>query len=90
MPTQPIQIPFHRRDAHLAYTPTRFITAKEDDGTFDLVVKTYFPDQRHPAGLWVTSSIECWLARRLGDKGVKMYLRVIDANKSQNDMIVKD
>jgi nitrate reductase (NAD(P)H) len=50
MPTYPILIPFNRPDVHLSYTSTRFVTAKEEYGTFDLVVKTYFPDERHPGG----------------------------------------
>lgn len=33
-----------------SYTPTRPITADEDDGTFEHTVKTYFPDKNQPGG----------------------------------------
>ncbi|KEF55898.1 uncharacterized protein A1O9_07478 [Exophiala aquamarina CBS 119918] len=32
------------------YTPTRPITERDEDGTFDLTVKTYFPDENQPGG----------------------------------------
>ncbi len=32
------------------YTPTRPATREEDDGTFELVIKVYFPKDRVPGG----------------------------------------
>jgi hypothetical protein len=47
-----IQFGFHFIGQMLirSYTPTRPVTEKEDDGTFDLVVKTYFPDKKQLGG----------------------------------------
>jgi nitrate reductase (NAD(P)H) len=33
-----------------SYTPTRPISPRDEDGTFDLTVKTYFPDEKQPGG----------------------------------------
>lgn len=33
-----------------AYTPTRPILDSEEDGTFDVLVKTYFPSEKNPGG----------------------------------------
>lgn len=47
-----LQLGFHFADRMLirSYTPTRPILASEEDGSFDLVVKTYFPDDDQPGG----------------------------------------
>ncbi|KAK5405207.1 hypothetical protein LTR06_008902 [Exophiala xenobiotica] len=49
---QHIQFGIHMLDKLLirSYTPTRPITENEEDGTFDLTVKTYFPDENQPGG----------------------------------------
>lgn len=49
---QHIQFGIHMLDKLLirSYTPTRPITTDDDDGTFDLTVKTYFPDENQPGG----------------------------------------
>ncbi|KAK9413357.1 hypothetical protein SUNI508_02556 [Seiridium unicorne] len=49
---QHIQFGIHMLDKMLvrSYTPTRPILQNEDDGTFDLVLKTYFPDENQPGG----------------------------------------
>lgn len=49
---QHFQIGFHFTDRLIVrtYTPVRPIMDGEDDGTFDLVVKTYYPDENQPGG----------------------------------------
>lgn len=49
---QHFQIGFHFQDRLIirTYTPVRPVMDGEDDGTFDLVVKTYFPDENQPGG----------------------------------------
>ncbi|KAK4979657.1 hypothetical protein LTR28_003387 [Elasticomyces elasticus] len=49
---QHIQFGIHMLDKMLirSYTPTRPITQRDEDGTFDLTVKTYFPDENQPGG----------------------------------------
>lgn len=49
---QHIQVGFHFRDRLVArpYTPVRPVVPEEEDGTFDLVVKTYYPDVNQPGG----------------------------------------
>lgn len=49
---QHIQFGIHMLDKMLVrpYTPTRPILQDDDDGTFDLVLKTYFPDENQPGG----------------------------------------
>lgn len=49
---QHIQFGIHMLDKILirSYTPTRPVVESEDDGTFELTVKTYFPDQNQPGG----------------------------------------
>ena len=49
---QHIQFGIHMLDKMLirSYTPTRPITTKDEDGTFALTVKTYFPDENQPGG----------------------------------------
>lgn len=40
------------------YTPTRPLTESEDDGTFDLTVKTYYPDPSQPGGT-LSNVLDC-------------------------------
>jgi nitrate reductase (NAD(P)H) len=49
---QHLQLGFHFSDRLVVrpYTPTRPVFEREEDGTFDLVVKTYPPDQSQPGG----------------------------------------
>ena len=49
---QHIQFGIHMIDKMLirSYTPTRPITEDDDDGTFELTVKTYYPDENQPGG----------------------------------------
>ncbi|KZT22954.1 molybdopterin binding oxidoreductase [Neolentinus lepideus HHB14362 ss-1] len=53
----------HFRDQMVTrpYTPTRPILASEDDGTFELVVKTYFPDEKgkFPPGGTIGNYLDC-------------------------------
>ncbi|CAI7581769.1 unnamed protein product [Penicillium crustosum] len=48
--SQHLQLGFHFSDRLVVrpYTPTRPVFETEEDGTFDLVVKTYVPDQSQP------------------------------------------
>ncbi|KAL4887579.1 hypothetical protein BJY04DRAFT_212609 [Aspergillus karnatakaensis] len=57
---QHIQIGFHFKDQLVfrSYTPVRPITEEEDDGTFDLVVKTYYPDAGQPGGT-MSNILDC-------------------------------
>jgi nitrate reductase (NAD(P)H) len=41
-----------------SYTPTRPILPNEEDGTFQLVVKTYFPDANQPGGA-MSNILDC-------------------------------
>ena len=138
---QHIQFGFHFKDQMLirSYTPTRPVMPKEEDGTFDLVVKTYFPDERQPGGA-MSNILDCipigeeieirgptgeisyhgkgkfiiegkernfskvslilggsgitpgyaLIARILGENEDKTQLRVIDANRTENDVLLKD
>ncbi|RMZ37292.1 hypothetical protein AFCA_004374 [Aspergillus flavus] len=137
---QHIQIGFHFKDSLVfrPYTPVRPVLDKEEDGTFDLVVKTYFPDENQPGGT-MSNILDCLqkgeevevkgpsgairyqghgcfsvddktytfdkvslilggsgvtpgyqiIARVLEDKTDKTKLRVIDANKSEDDILLK-
>ena len=60
---QHIQFGFHFKGQMLqmlirSYTPTRPVMPKEEDGTLDLVVKTYFPDERQPGGA-MSNILDC-------------------------------
>jgi nitrate reductase (NAD(P)H) len=57
---QHLQLGFHFKDRLVIrpYTPTRPIFEKEEDGTFDLVVKTYPPDQSQPGGT-MSNILDC-------------------------------
>lgn len=48
--SQHLQLGFHFSDRLVVrpYTPTMPVFETEEDGTFDLVVKTYVPDQSQP------------------------------------------
>lgn len=121
-----------------SYTPTRPVTEQDDNGTFDVVIKTYFPDKRQPGGA-MTNILDCMpigeeieikgptgeiiykgnskfviegeektfskvtlilggsgitpgyalIARVMGDPNDKTQLRIIDANKSEADILLK-
>lgn len=138
---QHIQFGFHFKDQMLirSYTPTRPVRSQEEDGSFDLVVKAYFPDERQPGGA-MSNILDCMpigeeidirgptgeisyqgngkfiiegkehtfskvslilggsgitpgyvlIARILADKEDKTQLRAIDANKSENDILLQD
>lgn len=47
-----ILLGFHLKDKMIVrpYTPTKPIIESDEDGTFELVVKTYFPDDKTPGG----------------------------------------
>lgn len=57
---QHIQLGFHFEDRLVVrpYTPTRPILSTEDDGSFDLVVKTYFPDENQAGGT-MSNILDC-------------------------------
>jgi nitrate reductase (NAD(P)H) len=57
---QHLQLGFHFNDRLVVrpYTPTRPVFHAEEDGTFDLVVKTYFPDQSQPGGT-ISNILDC-------------------------------
>lgn len=57
---QHIQLGFHFSDKLVVrpYTPIRPILIEEEDGTFDLVVKTYFPNQLQPGGT-MSNILDC-------------------------------
>ncbi|KAF4263910.1 hypothetical protein KXW98_007982 [Aspergillus fumigatus] len=57
---QHLQIGFHFQDRLVIrpYTPTRPILESEEDGTFDLVVKTYFPSSAQPGGT-MSNILDC-------------------------------
>ncbi|KFZ24223.1 hypothetical protein V502_01290 [Pseudogymnoascus sp. VKM F-4520 (FW-2644)] len=57
---QHIQLGFHFKDKMVirSYTPTRPILPTEEDGTFQLVVKTYFPNDSQPGGA-ISNILDC-------------------------------
>lgn len=57
---QHLQLGFHFRDRLVVrpYTPTRPVFEREEDGTFDLVVKTYAPDQSQAGGT-MSNILDC-------------------------------
>lgn len=57
---QHIQLGFHFQDRLVVrpYTPTRPLIESEDDGTFDLTVKTYYPDPSQPGGT-MSNVLDC-------------------------------
>ncbi|KAJ5982055.1 hypothetical protein N7451_012155 [Penicillium sp. IBT 35674x] len=57
---QHLQLGFHFSDRLVVrpYTPTRPVFEREEDGTFDLVVKTYAPDQSQPGGT-MSNILDC-------------------------------
>jgi len=138
---QHIQLGFHFSDKMVIrpYTPTRPILSSEENGTFELVVKTYFPNDDQPGGA-MSNILDCMpigekieirgptgditykakgkfniegkemtfervtlvlggsgltpgyqlIARILKTQGDKTQLRVIDANKSENDILLRE
>lgn len=57
---QHLQLGFHFQDRLCIrpYTPVRPLMEDEEDGTFDLVVKTYFPDPSQPGGT-MSNVLDC-------------------------------
>lgn len=57
---QHLQLGFHTEDRMLirSYTPTRPILESEEDGTFELAVKTYFPNDDQPGGA-MSNILDC-------------------------------
>lgn len=57
---QHIQLGFHFSDRIVvrSYTPTRPVFEHDEDGTFDLLVKTYFPDKSQPGGT-MSNILDC-------------------------------
>ena len=138
---QHIQLGFHLTDRMLirSYTPTRPVLQSEEDGTFELVVKTYFPNDNQPGGA-LSNILDCMpigeeieirgptgeivysgngnftiegktmsfqrITLILGGSGVTpgyqlirrilsteddhTHIAVIDANKSESDILLKD
>ncbi len=138
---QHIQLGFHFADKMVirSYTPTRPILSSEEDGTFELVVKTYFPTDDQPGGA-MSNILDCMpigeevdirgptgdiaykgmgkfeiegkemtfrnvtlilggsgitpgyqlIARILESEGDETKLRVIDANKSEDDILLRE
>jgi len=138
---QHIQFGLHMTDKMLVrqYTPTRPILQDEDDGTFELVLKTYFPDENQPGGAFSVMLSELdigeevqvsgpsgeimyeengnfniegkevtfarvnlilggsgitpgyqLLNRILRTKGDKTEIRVVDANKTEEDILLRE
>ncbi|KAF2150810.1 hypothetical protein K461DRAFT_228984 [Myriangium duriaei CBS 260.36] len=138
---QHIEFGIHMLDKMLvrAYTPTRPIVEDDDDGTFDLVLKTYFPDENQPGGAFgnmllclpigekvqvsgptgeivyrgegkfeiegqdvVVRKVNLVLGgsgvtpgyalieRCMREDGGKVEVRVVDANKGQKDILLKE
>lgn len=60
MTGQHLQLGFHFDDRLVIrpYTPTRPVFRNEGDGTFDLVIKTYFPGQSEPGGT-MSNILDC-------------------------------
>jgi nitrate reductase (NAD(P)H) len=138
---QHIELGFHMKDRMLirSYTPTRPILETEEDGTFELIVKTYFPSNDQPGGA-MSNFLDCMplneevevrgpsgeikysgngkfiiegkemhfnrvtlilggsgitpgyqlVARILETKGDDTQIAVIDANKSEGDILLKE
>lgn len=122
-----------------SYTPTKPVLQSEEDGTFELVVKTYFPDDSQPGGA-MSNILDCMpigeeieirgptgeieyrgnglfiiegkevrfqrvtlilggsgitpgyqlIARILETEGDHTQIAVVDANKSEADILLKD
>lgn len=137
---QHIQFGIHMLDKMLirSYTPTRPITDNDDDGTFELTVKTYYPDENQPGGAFSSFLLELpigesvdvcgptgeieylgngqfdiegetktytkislvlggsgltpgysLIERVLQEKDGKLEIRVIDANKTEDDILLR-
>lgn len=138
---QYINVGFHFQDQLVfrPYTPTRPLTEDEEDGTFDLTVKTYYPDPSQPGGT-MSNILDCLLHGEevevkgplgeiryrgsghfkvdqrqfsfdritliLGGSGItpgyqliarilkvnedKTKIKIIDANKTENDILMKE
>lgn len=138
---QHIQFGVHMKDKMLirSYTPTRPILTNDEDGTFELVVKIYYPNDQQPGGAFsnfidtmplgesvdvrgptgeikylgngkfeiegeerkfdkvslilggsgITPGYQL-LERVMREKDDKTQVRVVDANKSEKDILLKD
>ena len=138
---QHIQFGIHMKDKMLvrSYTPTRPIMESEDDGTLELTVKTYFPNDDQPGGAFsnflytlpigeqvdvngptgeivylgngkfniegkelafskvslvlggsgITPGYQL-IVKILTSKDDKTRLKIVDANKSQDDILLRD
>jgi len=138
---QHIQFGVHMKDKMLirSYTPTRPILSNDEDGTFELVVKIYYPNDQQPGGAFsnfidtmplgesvdvrgptgeikylgngkfeiegeerkfdkvslilggsgITPGYQL-LERVMREKDDKTQVRVVDANKSEKDILLKD
>lgn len=138
---QHLQLGFHFADKMVirSYTPTKPVLKEEEDGTFELVVKTYFPDDNQPGGA-MGNILDCMpigeeievkgptgeieyqgngqfmiegkekhfhqvtlvlggsgitpgyqlVAKILKTEGDKTEVRVVDANKTENDILLRD
>ena len=68
-----IQISVHFKDQAVlrSYTPTRPVLPSEDDGTFDLLVKTYMPSDSgsFPPGGTISNYLDCM------DEGEDAFVR---------------
>lgn len=138
---QHVQVGFHFEDRLVVrpYTPVRPVLHGEDDGSFDLVVKTYYPDENQPGGT-MSNILDCLregeeievkgpsgeirycgtgrftvddksytfsnvslilggsgvtpgyqvIARILQEGDDKTKIKVIDANKAESDILMRD
>jgi nitrate reductase (NAD(P)H) len=80
---QHLQLGFHFSDRLVVrpYTPTRPIFGNEEDGTFDLVVKTYPPDKSQPGGT-MSNILDCLRAgEEIEVKGPTGEIRYIGQGK---------
>lgn len=84
---QHLQLGFHFSDRLVVrpYTPTRPVFEKEEDGTFDLVVKTYRPDKSQPGGT-MSNILDCLRpGEKIDIKGPTGEIRYIGQGKFMID-----
>ncbi|EEP77457.1 hypothetical protein UREG_02306 [Uncinocarpus reesii 1704] len=82
-----IQIGFHFLDRMVtrSYTPVRPILEEEKDGTFDLVVKSYFPSKDMPGGTISNILHELRLGEEIEVKGPMGEIRYLGHGKFKVD-----
>ncbi|KAF1364529.1 hypothetical protein EJ07DRAFT_162285 [Lizonia empirigonia] len=94
---QHVQLGFHMKDRMLirSYTPTKPLLLhgkcgndenkdfRDGNGTFELTVKTYFPTDEQPGGA-MSNILDCLPI------GEEIEIRVVDANKSEKDILLKE